>query len=373
MDVELAWGMEPHVDRKGLTRWDVVERGRVIWDEVFDLSPMDAQQHVFGVCQALMASDKVYDPSQHLECFLYDLIDYAAQTRGLSFPFNFSSDAATQRREFNLMVEKWVSSDPKGMFHINSGNVGVKHNELVFIAIGYQLDFFQFAARDIKKAEYDFWEKQIGEWNEAAPESVSGAFQSGIGWAWMASENAFTVSAIQGMSMALPAAFVVLVLATGNWIISALAVFTVICILTTETMLMVLQGWKLGISESVSVVVMIGFSIDYVVHYAASYVECEVADRNGRIRHALHTMGISIVSGAFTTFASGVFLIIPEFKFFGKFGILIMSIVAFSLVYSNTFFIALLAVLGPEKNSGKLNFKAFGRKMKVCLQDVGAR
>ena len=117
---------------------------------------------------------------------------------------------------------------------------------------------------------------------------------------------------------------------------------------------MVLMGWKLGISESVSVVIMVGFSTDYVVHFAASYVECEEEDRNGRIRHALHTMGISIVSGAVTTCASGAFLLFPEFKFFEKFGILIMSIIALSLVYSMTFFIALLAVFGPERTSGEL-------------------
>ena len=357
LSVELTWGIEPRVDRCGLTRWEAENRGRVLWDDTFDLSPVAAQQHVFDICEALLVSDKLYDPSQDVDCFLYDLIDYA-NARNLSFPFDFSSNPAAQRRDFNALVQDWVTLDPKGIFHLNNGNVGIKHNELVLISIGYQLKLLQFESYDIKEGEYDFWEKQIGEWNEAAPDCVSGAFQSSIGWAWMASEVAFVTSAIQGVGIALPAAFVVLVLSTGNWIISALATCTVICILMTEVMLMVLQGWKLGISESVSVVVMIGFSIDYVVHYGASYVECDKEDRKGRIQHALHTMGISIVSGAVTTFASGAFLVIPEFKFFGQFGILIMSVVAFSLLYSNTFFIALLAVLGPEKTSGKV---------KLCL------
>ena len=342
------------MDRSGIGQWEIEDRGRAIWDNTFDLSPVAAQQHVFDICETLLASDKLYNPSQELDCFLYDLIDYANESRELSFPFDFSSDPAVQRSNFSKLVEEWVSLDPKGKFQLSDGNVGVKHGNLALISIGYPLDVYAEGSIGLREIEYNFWEKQIAEWNEAAPESVSRAFQSAVPWAWMASEKAFATSAAQGVAIALPAVFVVLVLSTGNWIISALSTITVMCILVTEVMLMVLMGWKLGVTESISIVVMVGFSIDYVVHYAASYVECEEEDRNGRIRHALHTMGISIVSGAVTTFLSGVFLLIPEFYFFVQFGILITSVVAFSLLYSNTFFIALLAVLGPEGDAGNL-------------------
>ena len=364
VQLALTWGVEPRADRSGLSRWEIEDRGRTVWDDTFDLSPMAAQQHVFDICETLLASDKLYNPSQELNCFLFDLIDYAHESRNLSFPFDFSTDPVKQQRDFNALVGEWVSTDPKGIFHLNTGNVGMKRNQLVLIAIGCQLNLHTMTSIHVRESEFDFWEKQIGEWNQAAPESVSGAFQSSVAWAWMDSEKAFATSAVQGVAMALPAAFVVLVLSTGNWIISALATLSVICILATEVMLMVLQGWKLGVSESVGVVIMVGFSIDYVVHFAASYVECDKDDRNGRIRHALHTMGISIISGAITTFGSGAFLIFPEFKFFAKFGILIMSVVAFSLLYSMTFFIAILAVLGPEGTRGELNIKRIVKKLK---------
>jgi predicted RND superfamily exporter protein len=37
-------------------------------------------------------------------------------------------------------------------------------------------------------------------------------------------------------------------------------------------MVMVLKEWEMGASESIAMVIIIGFSVDYVVHLAAHYV-----------------------------------------------------------------------------------------------------
>ena len=43
---------------------------------------------------------------------------------------------------------------------------------------------------------------------------------------------------------------------------------------------------------------------------------------------------------------------LPEMLMFQKFGILIMSVVAFSLLFAMTYFIPLLAAFGPENDTG---------------------
>jgi predicted RND superfamily exporter protein len=40
----------------------------------------------------------------------------------------------------------------------------------------------------------------------------------------------------------------------------------------TELAIMVLNGWEFGISESTGIVVVIGLSVDYVVHLSAAYM-----------------------------------------------------------------------------------------------------
>lgn len=40
--------------------------------------------------------------------------------------------------------------------------------------------------------------------------------------------------------------------------------------------MMNLLGWELGVIESVSITVLVGLSVDYVVHLANSYIEADV-------------------------------------------------------------------------------------------------
>ena len=376
VQVNLGWGINEIPDRKGSDPWSVETQdlGTVKYNDDFDLSPINAQQHIANVCDELLTqhTDRLYSPQSRLQCFIYDLIDYANTTYNMSFPVSFSNDATIQKRKFNQFISNWTENTAQGKYYINNGNVGWKGNEeeLKFVVISYTLSMFRWAPYDEKKSEYDFWEQKIAEWNNNAPLSVSDAFQASFGFAWMSSEKAFMTSAIQGVAMALPAAFIVLLLSTRNWIISIFATITIISIILTEVMVMVLQGWKLGISESIAVVIMIGFSVDYVVHFASAYIECSYSEeRDSRIRYSLFTMGISIIFGAITTFGSGFFLIFPEMKFYTKFGILIMSVVALSLIYAITFFIALLAVFGPIGNKGNLPFKRIWRKKPQRNQD----
>lgn len=39
----------------------------------------------------------------------------------------------------------------------------------------------------------------------------------------------------------------------------------------------------MGIAESITIVILIGFSVDYVVHLANHYVESSYSDRNTRM------------------------------------------------------------------------------------------
>eukprot|EP00483_Globobulimina_turgida_P004422 UN04431 len=65
-------------------------------------------------------------------------------------------------------------------------------------------------------------------------------------------------------------------------------------------------------------------------------------------------MGISVCSGAITTFSAGFFLMFPVIVFFSKMGILMMSTIGFSIVFAMFFFTSLLAQFGPQYNSGNI-------------------
>ena len=125
---------------------------------------------------------------------------------------------------------------------------------------------------------------------------------------WMPSEKAFVSSAIQGIVIAMVFAFIVLLLATKNLVQASVSLLCVAIIIVWVVGIMVMKGWQLGVSESISVVILIGFSVDYVIHLSADYMHSSFQSRHDKIQQAYQEMGISILSGSITTFGSGAFL-----------------------------------------------------------------
>lgn len=100
----------------------------------------------------------------------------------------------------------------------------------------------------------------------------------------MESERAFLSSATTGMTAAIAFSFVILLIATGNILISVLAIVSVATVILSVVAIMVFQGWELGVSESVAVVIMIGLAVDYVVHLAADYKHSVKPTRGEKIQ-----------------------------------------------------------------------------------------
>ena len=139
-----------------------------------------------------------------------------------------------------------------------------------------------------------------------------------------------------------------MLIATHNIIVTSFAIISVLFIVANITALMVMQGWELGVAESIAIVISIGFSVDYVVHLATHYVHSPFHSNDAKSTEALADMGISIFSGAMTTMGSGIFLFGGTIIFFQKFAVVILTTVIFSLLYSLVYFVAFLQACGPS-------------------------
>lgn len=126
--------------------------------------------------------------------------------------------------------------------------------------------------------------------------------------------------------------------------------FCVSVIILSVITIIVLKGWELGISESISIVIIIGLSVDYVVHLAAAYMHSPYACRYDKMKQAYGEMGVSILSGTFTTLGSGAMLFGGVVTVFQKFAILITSTIAIAFVVSMVFFGAVIHIMGPQQS-----------------------
>lgn len=82
----------------------------------------------------------------------------------------------------------------------------------------------------------------------------------------------------QGLIISIVFAFIALLCATSNIIMAFYAAITIGMIIVNVMAFIPYMGWQLGSSESVGVVICVGFAVDYVVHLASHYTHSKHYD-----------------------------------------------------------------------------------------------
>ncbi|KAJ8608808.1 hypothetical protein CTAYLR_009351 [Chrysophaeum taylorii] len=162
-------------------------------------------------------------------------------------------------------------------------------------------------------------------------------------------------SAFGSMLLSLCLSWVLLLLSTGNFITACLAVVTIGMVCTIVIGFINIVGWGLGPLESVLIVIVVGFSIDYTVHLADSFMNSRSTTREAKVRDAVTHTGSSVLSGAVSTLTASIPMFFAQVIFFQKFGAFVFMTIALSLIYSLGFFCSLLIHFGPMGTSGSLS------------------
>ena len=80
--------------------------------------------------------------------------------------------------------------------------------------------------------------------------------------------------------------FVILFIATRNITQSFISLLCVALVILSVLAIEKALGWEIGVAESLSMVILIGFSVDYVVHLSSDYMHSPYASRHDRMQHA---------------------------------------------------------------------------------------
>ena len=144
--------------------------------------------------------------------------------------------------------------------------------------------------------------------------------------------------------------FIVLMIVTRNVITSISSIFCVSVIITSMLTFMHWDGMQFGTNQSIAVVMLIGFAVDYVLHLSTDFMHSSQPTRALKMRQSYREMGVSILSGCITTFACGFFLYFANFVFFKVFAFVITLTVLLAFFFSMVTFGAIMHVVGPEKD-----------------------
>ncbi|CAI2362894.1 unnamed protein product [Moneuplotes crassus] len=344
IQISFVWGVKG-INKDGVSSWDAADRGKIIWDDTFDMSSPTNQQRILTICDDLLNSSLVKD--KKVTCWVKDFLIYAS---GSNPPTTISQSS------FYTQLQAYLATT-EGQNYYNDNSIGYLNGTLYFMRIEALAVQKPFQGYEKTNPVYNQWEDLKDNYNKASQTGVNNVIQTGeFHWAYLATEKEFANGAITGTAMSLSFAFVVLIISTLNIITATYAIASITGIVISVVAFMEILGWTLGILESLAIVILIGFSVDYVVHLANHYVESVYEDRYRRMEEALSSMGISIFSGAITTIGSGVFLFLATLVFFTQFAVLILSTILFSLFFALVFFTALNHLIGPQRNQGNMKY-----------------
>ena len=214
---------------------------------------------------------------------------------------------------------------------------------------------------------------------EAQQESASSelghlTYDGGEQFLWADMFEALRASLFEGLTICFPLAFAVLLYSTENLLVALYAIVGIALIVASVLgTIEYVYGWDLGVIESLMGNLVVGFSVDYTIHLGHMFIaagrEHDVRHRVDRFSFAIRKMGGTVVGGAVTTLGAGLFMLPCQLVSFFKLGLLMVTTISFSLLYSFGFVMPLLAAAGPSGD--RFTFRPLGALKRMVSKAHG--
>ena len=128
-----------------------------------------------------------------------------------------------------------------------------------------------------------------------------------------------------------------------------LVMVTLLLMVVTTLGSLRLLGIPLGAVEALALSLVMGVSVDYIVHLAYAYVHTMTEDRFHKSRAALAARTQSISAAAATTLLTILPMLLAHMRPLRQVGAIVGLVTIISLVFAMLFFAALVMVIGPRR------------------------
>uniref|UniRef100_A0A7S4DUM7 SSD domain-containing protein n=1 Tax=Lotharella globosa TaxID=91324 RepID=A0A7S4DUM7_9EUKA len=341
-------------------------RGHVTYDSGFDLYPAASQNAFLYACElarsypcneeACQDGVLVHQADSSLQCFLPKFQSWFIANNPGYTTYNCS------RAQFlnQLMVYRNATTSDGYSVAQKQKLIGFVAGELKYARITLTTTILQQESTAYKAEGRKVLDDMVNQINGNSPSGMNNAFGASFAWVWIESEAGVLRGFFTGLMLCFPVAFIVLVLATSNIIVSFYAIISIGFIVASVLGVTKWIGWALGIGEAIAGVIVIGFSVDYVIHLGHMFVEATHSEglkaTIDRFTFASRKMVPTVAAGGVTTFGAALPLFACQLKFFPKMGTLMASTIAFSFVFSVGFFMALCLLIGPVGRVGDISW-----------------
>jgi len=342
----VGFGLDPADtgDRNNPEEWS-----QLVLDSSFDPSSEDAQKFLESFCENMFDQDFASLPYDDYICpinafgmWLKEQSESETPDTAYTENCGGATGIPVPQENFHACMIDW--SKQMNEYSILSNNGKVKIILLNFISRVRGEDPF-----DDLESEWNTIETWMSETAKTAPSGVKNFFFSSFTFWWYDTNSQMLTTAYGAASIALAAAAIVILLSARSVVLTLFATITIGYVLCSVTSTLVALGWTLGFLESICFAILIGVSVDFVIHFCHAYAsKSGEVDRGERTQDALIRMGPSILAAAVTTVAAAIIMLFTVIDFFQKFALILFMTMIQATLGSFVMFLTFTDCIGPS-------------------------
>ncbi|UJR06815.1 hypothetical protein I4U23_011102 [Adineta vaga] len=249
---------------------------------------------------------------------------------------------------------------------------------------------------------YDEYYRKVKEFfdlyiKQNAPEHLKHAWFSSSAFAFYSIQRETVVGSYSSLIASLIIALLVLFLTSGNLFIAIYALISMTFSITCTIAIFTFFKWELGIVEAIIIIMSVGLSVDFVVHFGVGYIHADShfiqrernkvknrylssksksfhllwkehqIEREIRVRESVSRVGSAVFMAAFTTFVAGFSMVHASLTAYRQMGQFLMTIMLSSWIFAMFFFLPLCAIIGPVGKCGSIQFSRIALCLKRCI------
>jgi len=354
----LIWGLDA-TDTGSLN--DPFDGTALVLDETFDPSSSEAQIYLRDFCNNLYEEDFAMEIRDGYVCPINRFDKWLQSMDALNVPDPIYTDiCGSPEGGIPIASDKFHACLSAWALDVQNVDILSRDGVVKYMRVPFRNSAVFTDPYGVLQEQWEVLDEWTTASNDEAPEGVNKVFFTSLTFHWHDTNGSIQKSAYQGAGISLAASACVVLLSSRSVVLTVFTTGTIFYILVTVTALLTAFGWTLGFLESICFSILIGVSVDFVIHFTHAYVHHKgELSREARTKYALITMGPSVLATAGTTFFSAVVMLFCTITFFRKFALVLFFTVVMATVASFVVFITLTNCFGPS-NPTYLVDKCFG-------------
>eukprot|EP00656_Telonema_subtile_P016717 TRINITY_DN18854_c0_g1_i1.p1 TRINITY_DN18854_c0_g1~~TRINITY_DN18854_c0_g1_i1.p1 ORF type:complete len:241 (+),score=68.99 TRINITY_DN18854_c0_g1_i1:253-975(+) len=170
-------------------------------------------------------------------------------------------------------------------------------------------------------------------------------------WARIELDEALLVGAVQTPALSFAVTLGVVVLYFQELRTTSIVGLCVLCTIAAMYLLFLVVGWMIGPIEGLCTTMMIGLSVDYILHMAIAFVRADGSSRFAKAQGMMGETSSTVLGSAVTTATSAAVLLFCQIPLFNKVGAIVVCNSVSSVIVSLTLLPALMLVYGPKDDA----------------------